>query len=97
MTLQCEIEMVHTLKELEEMFEDFNDAKYIIALRYCRQRLQQKMRIREVTLNGFLSPVKYDVSKIDKTKLEESIMSARELSEFIENWIESEVKRRGRE
>ena len=48
MTLQNKIEMVQTLKHLESIFVHFNDAKYVIALIYCRQQLEHEIRIENV-------------------------------------------------
>ena len=82
MTLECEIEMVQTLKELEEMFEHFKDAKYIIALKYCRQRLEQEIRIEKQAVELVVSHKKYDMN-INKEKLKEAFKNENKFGKFI--------------
>lgn len=93
MTLQCEIEMVHTLKELEEMFEHVNDAKYIIALKYCRQRLEQEIRIEKQALELVVTHKKYDVEKPSKEDIKAALKINNEISKIINNYIKSEAKK----
>lgn len=93
MTLQCEIEMVNTLKELEEMFEHFNDAKYIIALKYCRQRLEQEIRIEKQALELVVTHKKYDIEKPSKEDMEAALKINGEISKIINNYIKSEAKK----
>lgn len=93
MTTAAKIEMIETLKELETMFKNVKDAKYIIALMYVRQSLQHE--VREATLNGYFSTNTYKVKRLDKEKLKADLENDANavFSEFIRKWIDSEVKK----